>query len=678
TEGAIDTLSRGLDEDPSTGIIAPMITNSDGSIQRSLRRFPTPLDQFVQLFKIDHLFPKLSAVSRYLADDVDYTREQEGFQPMGAALMMRVDLFKKLAGFDERFFIWFEEVDLCKRAMDARYRVRYTPHAKVIHRGGESFGKHLLVRKQFWVFRSASQYLEKHFGLRAWWATIPMKLASVALGFFVNEQSRLWAGACMLSSVAYLFSYLSYFFPALSPVGWIVLVGSVAVFSFRRLEIGLWMLAAELILDSKGYLFSLDVFSFPVSLRMGLFAAVLGVWVVHCIRDRGIWRNSFRTLPLVPLVALVLAFLWGVVWGVVQNNDTGKLFRDANGWLYFLLLPVFMAVLSDRKTWMRLALVAGGAFFAQTLLVLKTFYLLGHQGFGFDLLYSFYRWIRTTGIGEVVTMDFGFTRVFFQSQIFTGFAVCMGLVLLSRVRSFTLIARMGLVLALSSLIASLSRSFFMAIGVGVVVWIVLSLRDGIRVSRLVRSGVLFLASAGVAFALLFVIAIVPIPSPEAGFGWDALAKRFQNLDSEEAAASRWKLLPALIETIREQPILGHGFGKTVTYLSSDPRLADQGTPAPFTTFTFEWGYLDFFVKLGILGGAAVIIFFLWVLVRLLRAAAHMRALHDPWHPVATSLAVGYVFLLTTHFFTPYLVHPLGIGIVLCLIAFSNLIEKDTR
>ena len=86
------------------------------------------------------------------------------------------------------------------------------PMQKVIHRGGESFGKHLLVRKQFWVFRSASQYLEKHFGLRAWWATIPMKLASVALGFFVNEQSRLWAGACMLSSVAYLFSYLSYFF----------------------------------------------------------------------------------------------------------------------------------------------------------------------------------------------------------------------------------------------------------------------------------------------------------------------------------------------------------------------------------------------------------------------------------------------------------------------------------
>ena len=58
----------------------------------------------------------------------------------------------------------------------------------------------------------------------------------------------------------------------------------------------------------------------------------------------------------------------------------------------------------------------GGAFFAQTLLVLKTFYLLGHQGFGFDLLYSFYRWIRTTGIGEVVTMDFGFTRVFSKAK----------------------------------------------------------------------------------------------------------------------------------------------------------------------------------------------------------------------------------------------------------------------
>ncbi len=105
--------------------------------------------------------------------------------------------------------------------------------------------------------------------------------------------------------------------------------------------------------------------------------------------------------------------------------------------------------------------------------------------------------------------------------------------------------------------------------------------------------------------------------------------------------------------------MGSGFGKRVTYISNDPRVLSFNPSGRFTTFSFEWGYGDLWLKMGIPGLLAygALLVFLW------------RRIPKNYHP-------AFAALLIVHFFTPYLNHPLGLGV---LIAVSVLVkEKNTQ
>jgi O-antigen ligase len=109
----------------------------------------------------------------------------------------------------------------------------------------------------------------------------------------------------------------------------------------------------------------------------------------------------------------------------------------------------------------------------------------------------------------------------------------------------------------------------------------------------------------------------------------------------------------------DSPIFGQGFGKTVTYETEDPRLVQAGN-SQYTTYAFEWGYLDFLLKLGIFGLLA----YLWLLYSILIYQFKKRG-------IQAGLGLGLLFLIIAHFFTPYLNHPLGIIYVIicsCLIS----------
>jgi O-antigen ligase len=150
----------------------------------------------------------------------------------------------------------------------------------------------------------------------------------------------------------------------------------------------------------------------------------------------------------------------------------------------------------------------------------------------------------------------------------------------------------------------------------------------------------------------------PFPLPGRDGQGTILRQRLSEFGGEAAATSRIRLFQALIPVIGRQPIIGSGFGTTVTYRSDDPRQQQSPNRGVYTTYAFELGYLDMAVKIGLLGVA------IWLILM----SRILTALLQPLDPLSLGFAVGLIALATVHLTTPYLNHPLGIGFVLLALA----------
>lgn len=165
TQDTLTAVYNKMMTDPTIGVLGFHLTFPDGSHQDSVRRYPTWRDQAVILTKLHNFFPGFKSIKRYLAQDMDYTHEQEVEQLMGACMVIRADVFKKVGGFDEEFFVWFEEIDLEQRIHEELgLRVVYSPLAEMIHVKGATFGKVMSVQGQEWFNDSMRHYFWKHHG----------------------------------------------------------------------------------------------------------------------------------------------------------------------------------------------------------------------------------------------------------------------------------------------------------------------------------------------------------------------------------------------------------------------------------------------------------------------------------------------------------------------------------
>jgi GT2 family glycosyltransferase len=164
TEIFPDTIAKSIEfmaGHPECGVMGCKILNPDGTVQPSVRRLPTVWPIFLMLIKAPKIFRRLKAIDRYLATDFNYGQEQEAEQVMGAFMMTKKAVFDKVGLLDEKFFIWFEEVDFCRRVSQAGYKIFYTPDAKIIHHGGASFAQQKAIKKQWLFFKSAFYYFWK-------------------------------------------------------------------------------------------------------------------------------------------------------------------------------------------------------------------------------------------------------------------------------------------------------------------------------------------------------------------------------------------------------------------------------------------------------------------------------------------------------------------------------------
>ncbi len=175
-----------LNSQPQAGILGGKILNPNLTWQPSVRRFPRLLDHLLMMFKLHHLIP----LERYLALSLDEEAIQEVEQVMGAFFLIKREVLAKIGLLDEKYFIWFEEVDFCRRAIKAGFKVYYYPGAQVIHYGGESFKQLGDFNKQWLFSRSRLRYLLRHHSFLAYSLILLLTPVSLFLSLINFKHGR--------------------------------------------------------------------------------------------------------------------------------------------------------------------------------------------------------------------------------------------------------------------------------------------------------------------------------------------------------------------------------------------------------------------------------------------------------------------------------------------------------
>jgi len=142
------------------GVLGCSIKNADGTQQESVRSFPSLYNQLVILLKLHNFFPQL--INKYIMRDFDYSKTCEVDQVMGAFFLTKKDIFNKQKGFDENYFIWYEEVDFCYQIKKSGLKVVYYSEAKIIHHGGASFKQLRALPEQMLLNRSMKYFFKKN------------------------------------------------------------------------------------------------------------------------------------------------------------------------------------------------------------------------------------------------------------------------------------------------------------------------------------------------------------------------------------------------------------------------------------------------------------------------------------------------------------------------------------
>jgi N-acetylglucosaminyl-diphospho-decaprenol L-rhamnosyltransferase len=124
--------------DESVGIVGPRVVGDDGALAYSQRRFPRVLSTFAQAVYAQRLLPRHSWVDEVVRGEHHYSEPHDVEWLSGACLLVRRSLLSAIDGWDESYFLYSEDTQLCRSAWDAGARVRFEPRAHAVHVGGES------------------------------------------------------------------------------------------------------------------------------------------------------------------------------------------------------------------------------------------------------------------------------------------------------------------------------------------------------------------------------------------------------------------------------------------------------------------------------------------------------------------------------------------------------------
>jgi len=190
-----------MEADATVGLASGRLVGRDGVLQPSARMFPSPMRQFLVISGLADRFPRsrfFGQADRTWADPMEAA--EVDWVP-GAYSIIPAQILKDQGFFDPRFFLYYEEVDLCLRIKNAGYKVMYWPEIKVVHVGGESSRQIKTLEMSqtgaqlvLWRMRSTLLYYRKHKGSHAfvvrWLEAIWYTLRAWRNRFRTTEEAR--------------------------------------------------------------------------------------------------------------------------------------------------------------------------------------------------------------------------------------------------------------------------------------------------------------------------------------------------------------------------------------------------------------------------------------------------------------------------------------------------------
>ncbi len=463
----------------------------------------------------------------------------------------------------------------------------------------------------------------------------------------------------------------------------VILLSALILAFWGGLEYFLYVLLAEIFVSSKGYLFFWDFGGIKISIRIALWLLFMSVFlakfVIIFFKKKKKAFESFLQNPFFSYFMVLFAFIvWGVVNALLNKNSFATMFFDVNAWFFFLLLFPFLFIERTEKFLKNILSILLASSFWISLETLFLFYVFTHKIFPLN---SFlYKWVRDTGVGEITAMGNGFSRIFFQSHIYVivSFFLLFFLFVyyfskfdfrqIFKIRNFYFYLFLFLLFIAVNLIG-LSRSNWLGIILALLLSFVLVYYFyGFKV--FLRTCFGFLGASFLAVLLIVVIFKFPYPQKNNANPINLISERASQVKNEAGVSSRWSLLPKLLGEIKENPVLGKGFGTLITYKSSDPRVLASNPTGLYTTYAFEWGWLDVWLKIGVFGLLAYLALLLKILMsfKQIKEKIYKKNKDDL---IKLSLLVSFFAIIAINFFSPYLNHPLGITYLLLLILFFS-------
>lgn len=488
----------------------------------------------------------------------------------------------------------------------------------------------------------------------------------------------------LIFSGIYLLSFLGYLFPILSGITFWIIIFITLALTLKKLEYGVLIVLAELFIGAKGYLFSFNLFGFVLSLRIALFALVFLIWFFR--KDKENKLKFVESKFFIPFAVLTIFLALGVIRGLYLGNAVKNIFFDANGYLYFAFIFPLFSVVQQKEFRNKLfhCLIAGGIALSLLTIYTSAEFSLIHPDLRPDmsgiLSYEFskekkeakeishsvtpkeelksfalkrnlkeqkpaiYRWTKDTGIGEIAFISSRFFRFFSSGQIYIVFVMAILFYLFTyekKIKRKIILGSFFCPLFLA-IIISFSRSLWFGFCAAFLFFLItLPWRKSLKI--------LFTISC--LLMILFILVNVFTPSV-----YQALTDRVYTIihpTAQSTAVTRMNLLWPVLAKIKEHLFLGSGFGTIIKYESVVP-----GQAGTLKVFTFEWGYLDIFLKIGFLGLFAYL-WLLWQMFKIKFSSSNLKR-----EIVTSGIMAGVFGLIVTNTTTPYLNHPLGIGYLL--------------
>ncbi|MFA7314469.1 MAG: glycosyltransferase family 2 protein [Candidatus Magasanikbacteria bacterium] len=187
-EGSIDTIVNWLENRKDVGIVSPKLVDENGKLNEDAkpRRLPRVWEQIALILKLPHLFPNI--LDKYLMKDFDSEKEQEVDSVRGSFMLMRRSVVEKLGfAFDPRYYIWYEDVDICREVKKMGLKVVYSPMISAIDYVGQSFKKQESLWKQKNFTRSMLTYFQKWEPFYKWMWIWLVRPVGIVMVYLVNK-----------------------------------------------------------------------------------------------------------------------------------------------------------------------------------------------------------------------------------------------------------------------------------------------------------------------------------------------------------------------------------------------------------------------------------------------------------------------------------------------------------